>query len=241
MKIPEIPSMEEMFTSVSKMPNSPNSRNLSALLDASKIADSGLPEAAAGFFSDGFNPDALDLSNVGFDLGFPLCTALVQTLKQGSLAYNGHIDALTAFGRVTCSVACVGVGATIGGALGTMILPGPGTILMSMLGGWLGGKTSKTIIESEFVEARDAYTQKVRRWKQKVETSRDDRNASIRALWDRAMREAKSPQQCTEWLEKVQTKFQNELKEHASLVSDMLKDLNAQFEKVQAALRRLRG
>jgi hypothetical protein len=129
-------------------------------------------------------------SDLPLDFAIPVSTTILQSLKWGTLAYEGHITLSTAIGRIVLSVGCVGAGSGFGALVGSVV-PGIGTVFGALVGGLIGGLTSKAIIEREFLAARAAYLQAITEWTSRVAMSRQQRNRALCKIAKRKERECR--------------------------------------------------
>jgi hypothetical protein len=116
----------------------------------------------------------------GLDLGgFPIVTALTQSLREGLLAYQGNIDWAEAALNVGVRVGAVGAGASIGSAIGTFFFPGVGTVIGGAVGGWLGGLGGREFVEREVNRARRTFLNEKENWERRAEASRNTLNIEL--------------------------------------------------------------
>jgi hypothetical protein len=166
---PTVPRLNELLQRLSSVPNL-TSPTLSGFIDGCQIGlnDVDHLNAAAGIESPG-----LDFG------GFPISTAVTQTLREGLLAYAGHIHWIEAVTNVGVKVASVGACAAIGGGIGTFLFPGVGTFVGSALGGWLGGFGGQAFVEREVNRARKSYVAAKDEWYKRAEMSRVTSNDDL--------------------------------------------------------------
>lgn len=184
LETPNIPSLDEMMHRLRRsMPVILTSPSFSGAIDGGRHGIEVRHHFEVQHHLDGGGMPGMDMDHFnvgdagGLEFGIPIVTAVTQTLKQGLLVYQGHLDGLTAVRRVVVSVGCVSAGSAIGAAVGTALFPGPGSVIGGFIGGWLGGRAGRRVNEREFTRARDAYLKAKESWGPRIEESRDKSNA----------------------------------------------------------------
>lgn len=88
-------------------------------------------------------------SSFDCDAHFPLITTTIEVFKLGSKSLDGDVNMGRAFEKSINKIGFTAGGVYIGGILGSLVFPGVGTMIGSMIGGWLGKAGAHSINTAE--------------------------------------------------------------------------------------------
>lgn len=130
----------------------------------------------------------MDLWDPDFDgsAHFPIITTAIEAIKLGGKYSDGGIDMNRAFEKSATKIGLTAGGAGLGSIIGSFILPGVGTAIGAMIGGWLGKKGAKEIntadikrMQEEFEEQKRLLDRKVSDAEKNIERYRKQANDAI--------------------------------------------------------------
>lgn len=114
-------------------------------------------------FGEHFIP-TVDLSEINvfepdfdFTAHFPLISTLKETFTNISRFSDGDVDMASSLWHSTTKIAGKAGGAYLGAAIGTILLPGAGSIIGGMLGAWVGNWGANKYNAQKFEELKEKY------------------------------------------------------------------------------------
>ena len=133
----------------------------------------------------------IDIWDPDFDgsAHFPIITTAIEAFKLGGKYSDGNVDMEKAFEKSATKIGFTAGGAALGGIIGSFLLPGVGTTVGAMIGGWLGKKGAKEInmadlkkLQEDFDEQKRKLDSKVIEAEVNIESYRKETNNSIRSI-----------------------------------------------------------
>jgi hypothetical protein len=109
------------------------------------VAIEGLSEEAINAATE----EGLDAAIGGVDLGIPVATVAMSSLRELKTWREGHTDGATALTNVGVDTGARTLGITTGAAIGSFLLPGVGTVVGGAIGAFLGGRGAKAFRERD--------------------------------------------------------------------------------------------
>lgn len=110
-------------------------------------------------------PTSVDIdvwdSDFDCDAHFPLITTAIEVFKLGSKSLDDDVDMGSAIGKSINKIGLTAGGAYLGGVLGTLVFPGIGTLVGSMIGGWLGKKGAHSINTAELKRLQNELSEQI--------------------------------------------------------------------------------
>ena len=110
-------------------------------------------------------PTSVDIdvwdSDFDCDAHFPLITTAIEVFKLGSKSLDDDVDMGSAIGKSINKIGLTAGGAYLGGVLGTLVFPGIGTLVGSMIGGWLGKKGAHSINTAELKKLQNELSEQI--------------------------------------------------------------------------------
>lgn len=181
-----------------------------------------------------------------FEFHFPVVTAIASIAKEASISGRFGFALGEFIASVGSDVASVGVGSAIGAGIGSLLLPGLGTVAGGALGAWIGRQASRNLKHELAREATEAFGKGFKEFETRVASAMATASAEVETIvarWQRELEAQTAParERLASRQQAVDHRFARDLVHLAQLFVVALNTTLAELDRERAQVRSMWG